>query len=91
MSNILGSLGVSLRHDSILLATGGGEDITVWSFKGNGPEVQHRGIRVRGTNKLTCILTSTQATGIWVPRRWSVVFGKKAVGAGWVALQLMEL
>ena len=28
---------VSLQS-SILLATGGGEDITVWSFEGNGPE-----------------------------------------------------
>ena len=28
---------VSLQS-SILLSTGGGEDITVWSFEGNGPE-----------------------------------------------------
>lgn len=29
---------LAFSHDSILLATGGGEDITVWSFEGNGPE-----------------------------------------------------
>ncbi len=34
---------LAFSHDSILLATGGGEDITVWSFEGNGPEGQHRG------------------------------------------------
>ena len=29
---------LAFSHDSNLLATGGGEDITVWSFEGNGPE-----------------------------------------------------